>query len=755
MKKRNSSLIILSILIVIIALLSVYRISEYKGQENNNIPDKTANNTINENNNTINKDINNTKEKDVNLGDSSITGCATETSNTSCTCSSGTLNGQYCYSDINTTAVGYCPGYSVGSYCYTTRTNASCTTTTTCTACNDNFHLTDTGTCECNDYYYLNDSGTCSKCKISVEPSKKLISPGTKWWALVTYNNAQCGASGKPQPTFDTPDGSNSKTALVSETCLKSKITVTYGDSSKTVKVSVAGDWRKVEDGFYPRDMVKTRSEADASIVTSNDEPKMEYGKCDEVVGPSGEVLYSCKSVWQRGTCGSTRKQSYEYCCVNNQYVGVSSSVKWTGDENNGNGVLVNHNQQVNGKYGCAYYYGDNYTYVDVPKEKCIVPDDVPGRCSTNSVALNKVDEETVNCEENHKIKLFEGEKCTGTDLGSVGTDINTSFYSISCEREINTNFDYGDDNDTKTVRELYRGQGFKFGINVTTKVRCDGNFYKDRWKNVYNKLWNKIENVESGLVNACNDFNEAGLTRCENYINGMHFNREDTKKDVFTLLTIIRELVEIVDTYNNYAPNMEYNEGAKINFNYTINGKQSTKVVDEVFNKNVVSEGVYKTTSESTVNLGVPGITNPKNYVKSNYGQPRVIKFTFNDVYLDKTDGSIKVNPKEKLDGGNKIYIDYNADVQTISINSPGIVVTGLAGNNSSVTDNKCTIKIKDKDIIYRPIDVSNPFINNKWTPGENWINSQFDFRGVIHSDIWSSSCYSKYSNGVWRKCS
>ena len=757
MKKNNHLIVILLVLTIMISLVYVYISSKYSGSNKTSTNSFVAQNSLITENNTI--DTNNISEEenntaDINVGDNGwgIAHCAEAKI---VECPSGynfnDANGcfKYVVEDGPYTCLGQiigdagCPqGFSGRNCCGTTKTYRRIYTNPKKVKCT-----------KCSDNYYAED-GKCKKCSITVIADRLIVSPGTKWYATATV----AGSTDECQAISPAV-----RSLVANNACGKSTITFEYNGTKTSVTIRVAGDWESVEDNdnkVYDHDMVKSEKLADGGDqknyqyipgigfqVTTEyaDGIKMEYGNCTQ----TEEGMYKCTNVKQRGMCGSKPIKAYSYCCVNNQYVGVSDSVKWADH------VLVNYDTKKNGKLGCAYYYGDDYTYANVTKDKCKVTESIPGRCTSSSVNVNNVNETTAECEGDHKITLYEGEKCTGKDLGTEGNDIKSTFYSISCTRNINANFDYGDDGITTTARELYRGQGFKYGITITSKVKCDGEFYGDRWKNVYKKLWEKVKNVDVGLENACKVFDQKGLEKCEAYINKMKFNKVKTKKDVFELLTIIRELVGIVDTYNNYAPNTNFDEEATINFTYTINGKKGVAKVDDIFSKNVVDKGVYAATSEKTVDLGVSGITNPKTYSRSNNSKPRKVKFTLKKVYLDKTDGAVKANPKEKLDGGNKIYIDYNADAQVISVNSMSIVVNGVTGGNSSITNNKCTIIVKDQDLLYRPIDVSNPFINTSWEKGNNWSNSQFDFTNVIHSDVWiGNDCYSIYSNGTWGKC-
>ncbi len=70
-------------------------------------------------------------------------------------------------------------------------------------------------------------------------------------------------------------------------------------------------------------------------------------------------------------------------------------------------------------------------------------------------------------------------------------------------------------------------------------------------------------------------------------------------------------------------------------------------------------------------------------------------------------------------------------------------IKVSGLASNDSKVNNDKCTFRVVNIPLTYRPIDVSNPFINDSWEKGVNWVNKLYDFTRVIHADTWRESAY------------
>ena len=179
---------------------------------------------------------------------------------------------------------------------------------------------------------------------------------------------------------------------------------------------------------------------------------------------------------------------------------------------------------------------------------------------------------------------------------------------------------------------------------------------------------------------------------------------------------------------YNNFDPTTTYNdnESGDISLNYQINAKPANSNANFVLN--VINEGKGQYYGKSS------DPNNPTNYTWSNKNNPRIVKLTLPKVYFDKETGKTPPVTKNVIDGGNKLYIDYNTDPGTYNIN---VKVSGVGC--SSINNDKCSITVKENEILYRPIDLSNPFINNKWTPGSNWVNNKFDFRNIIHSDIWS----------------
>ena len=112
------------------------------------------------------------EDEEISLGD--IDHCDTEETTESCSCSSGTHIGSYCYTgkwsssptSSDCTSEG---GYYVGGNCYSGRSTHKCTTTTACTQCEDGYSLS-SGSCTadpvitCKNPTYTGSSQTIATC---------------------------------------------------------------------------------------------------------------------------------------------------------------------------------------------------------------------------------------------------------------------------------------------------------------------------------------------------------------------------------------------------------------------------------------------------------------------------------------------------------------------------------------------------------------------------------------------------------------
>ena len=621
---------------------------------------------------------------------------------------------------------------------------------------------------KCIKGYFLRGEA-CIKCQATVKSSRSMISVSDsptdrQWCAIVEFNNGQESCGGMKV------NYSPAKCITPKAACGKSQIIVS-GDISKVLTVPVSGAWKKAESAENGKVYVdteptaSTEREADSWIFSerANENPVMAYGKNCQATDEPGK--YVCDEYYTRGSCGSQPIKTYSYCCVDNQFIGTSTEKANSTDKKGGvkwaDHVLVNYNQKKNGKSGCEYYFGSGYTVATnpdgslVPKNKCSPPE-IINRCDLTQKSMKVLDPspETDKCEDEVTLTFNEGEGCSKNT-----NKIENSFYTINCTRTVKANFDYDDDGNNSTVRELYKGQGFKFGINVKTMFECEKTFNGTLWGKTYKNILGRLETIDTKLAQYYQEYN---VTKWQNRYKQLSDNgyfKGNVKKDVYKLWVILDELRDVVSTYNAYEPNDDYNEAASLSFSYKVNGKKVQINPTPQFVRTVVNKGTKTYTYKKTANLGVNNKklipVTPISVKWNTKSNPRVVKLNFKEVYINSENGSLQNSAANGYSGGNRVYLDYDTDApQTILPIS--IELTGFIGNASKIINNKCTIKVKDLEILYRPIDVSNPFINNEWTPGSNWINNNFDFRNIIDAKIWSqANCYSMYTNNKWSKCS
>ena len=393
-------------------------------------------------------------------------------------------------------------------------------------------------------------------------------------------------------------------------------------------------------------------------------------------------------------------------CYGNKKYLGIATSVGWQETES----------------------LERSYKYEGIDEDECHVIN--VSTCSISPVNPLPVDIDAEICEDTSEISYNDVTKCSNQD---------NSFYTIDCTRKITTDFDYGDDTNKNTIRFLYRGQGFKYGVNVTTIHTCTAKFNKDAWIKAYNTFLTKIKYVSSSLVNYIKNNDKNGWSKAVDSLNAS----KEVKSEVYALWNIIDKLRNIVtNEYLGFVPTNNSEEQVKLSLKYNINGKTYTQNEELVIlnsNDGDFSKTYSSTKFDLTSQNELKNI--PESYVISNENNPRIIKFIPKRTYIEKYLGlDLVFTDDNHVDGGNKIYLDYNIDSTTNSKAYNMIInVTGLGSNKSSVNNNKCDINVGSEELLYRPIDVSNPFIDSKWKIGENWLNDRFSFTNTIKSDTWS----------------
>ena len=256
------------------------------------------------------------------------------------------------------------------------------------------------------------------------------------------------------------------------------------------------------------------------------------------------------------------------------------------------------------------------------------------------------------------------------------------SFYDITCENKINIKYDNGDDYD--------RG-----GITIDVNKSCIAKFNKSNWSKAYDKLNEKKSIVKKAKKNASKE------------------DKIKLDKKINEIDHIINDLKQVAIDYNNEVKSLGFIPEATIELKYK-----------DVNNKNKIEK-------ELVVN----------NYHWDNYDKPKVIKLILPKSYIDDNTGEV-TDDKNKIDGGNKLYIDYSAKSSEKGEDSTmKITLVGKSYNIEvdKFENIKCHALERDVNIKYRPIALTNPFINSDYKKGDNWVNEKYDFTKIINSNVWS----------------
>ena len=345
-----------------------------------------------------------------------------------------------------------------------------------------------------------------------------------------------------------------------------------------------------------------------------------------------------------------------------------------------------------------------NMKYLEGISEKdcelTVTPPPTTTGCKPDLTAVAKQEKQSTTCEETTTISSEDGSVRCG-DLPESG------FYTIDCKSNFSNAFDFGNDgmNGTNLI-SLYSGQGFGSKIETTYVKECIGTFNAEVWNKAYDivvsnrdkeskgsKEWNKQNNIVNELKGYITSFNES-------------FN--EGKNDLNTIPT-----VEVT-----------------INTNPKISVKNFTyKVIEEgndSGNKTIISTETLRDGSKVY------------NFKYSNAKNPRKIEYYPPETKFDSISGKIATSSTIKnVSGGNKIYTDLDA--------VPGIYDIELkvndANNQKIIYNNKCSLNIIKKDLLYRIIDVINPFVNASYKKGDNWVNDNYDYTNVISKDTWSGN--------------
>ena len=434
---------------------------------------------------------------------------------------------------------------------------------------------------------------------------------------------------------------------------------------------------------------------------------------CDFFSGGDGSVYYT----EYYGRCCPKRvpESDYGFCYGDEPYIGIAtpSSVRW-----------IDGPPQTNGLY--------RYEYIK-DKKNC-VPMESVSACKSGSSTSKSREVSATDCE---------GRVLLSTDNSSkVCASDSRSFYEINCQTDVIADFDM-DDNVVNTNYNIHGGQGFKYDVDLSETTKCVAKFYANEWVNAYNKVMEKMKTIKAIKQNtesAYDAYKQNSSTAYQNFYNkleridGSLFTNK-TRSEIFNLYTLARDIEQIVIDYNEHSISNETKAEANLKMSYSLKSEENVKSYNYKFDANKTSCKPVNTSGKThnEIPAAASWLKAPKDYTII---YSKTVDIKPQSISISKIDGKAVQETKKVLAGGNKIYIDNDAKVQTIDTK---VIITGLARNNSSIKNEKCKVKITDKDITYRPIDINNPFISDSWKKGENWSNNKYDFTKVIHNNVWS----------------
>ena len=450
------------------------------------------------------------------------------------------------------------------------------------------------------------------------------------------------------------------------------------------------------------------------------------------------------------------------YCYGDQPYIGLATQVTWTKSALASNGFVFEDGSPA-------------YRYDDIENESECKTIGRPKSCVQNKVPSNKQDLEMDSCEGDKSIDIqFKAETC------SVD---GKYFYEIDCTTNVNTKFDM-DDSVVKYNYVLHAGQGFGYNIGVTEKISCSGEFNTSEWDSAYGLIIDRLSEVKPVRPKRDSDGNVqnikwdsyANVWRAYyalhdnpdallNYINSLSWqysttstNRKDwrnddgisgissdegiqrnTKSQIFSDLGLAMDLEDVIIKYNNYEPPKGDPEETNLKMDYKLVESAGNEIYNTMFHNDTTE------CSPIVRNNGTYTLNNKPNWIPSPYRFEKIYEKTVNLYpnlkYIRKVNGKAIEEKEENdnvLDGGNKVYLDTKTSAQTIKLE---ILVSNLARNGSTIYNDKCELKIDDVDLLYRPVELKNPFINKEWKIGQNWLNSTYDLRNTIHANTWSQS--------------
>ena len=297
------------------------------------------------------------------------------------------------------------------------------------------------------------------------------------------------------------------------------------------------------------------------------------------------------------------------------------------------------------------------------------------------------------------------------------GVSIGEDFYKIECNETMKTGFNGPIFNDSNYPNSfMYPGTAFKFNYIAKTKVSCEGKWHEDFYQAA--EAYVKRRASDKIAFNADTDDETKSEPFFNSALDGVHnvkTSYQNWKLNYFNT-SFKSENGKIFDTQPSISgktkDEKEYSLDLVDGYKTAVNTCGSEPNGQ---NKDFTYQVAY------TIEMQMPILY---------YSDSQTPQYTTTETSGYKLLG--RVFPISDI----KEYA--NRDDYKYSVNISNLGLGHKWSNNET-----CSIAIKDKEIVFRSINLNDPFIqqlDSDHQIGENWKNSKFDFTNIIDKNTWSN---------------
>ena len=312
---------------------------------------------------------------------------------------------------------------------------------------------------------------------------------------------------------------------------------------------------------------------------------------------------------------------------------------------------------------------------------------------------------------------------CNG-NVAFEGENYNTctvdeySYYTRKCyEKDYKVNFNINEINDNS--KSFNYQDGITASVNINTNFSCSYTFDVEKFKEDYNNVLYNLSYYKEGAPEWFEN-------------NGIKANLD----------TILENYKKQTDNTTSWESGYDFK---KLNATLKLDNNELSKL-------ELKDENLKHTDSKGNVNGNNYCQVNEKKAIAFNDGSKKDIytevtcmegysaKLELPRVCLNMQTGKMEScisNATNQIEGGNKFYLEDNQSGElSLEINN-----LGYDGNwKANLTG--CKVSNIKKEVIFRQIDLKDPFLKNYGNEreiGANYLNNKFDFSKIIHEDTWN----------------